>query len=101
MDQFVSCHGHVGHALMLDCRSLSYRLLPLGGRVRLVICNTLVKHDLASSEYNLRRAGGEEALKSLRRSLRGIRALRDVSLEELESWAENWLQPSIGERSTS
>ena len=85
MDQFVSCHGHVGHALMLDCRSLSYRLLPLGGSVRLVICNTLVKHDLASSEYNLRRAECEEALKSLRRSLRGIRALRDVSLEELES----------------
>jgi galactokinase len=85
MDQFVSCHGHVGYALMLDCRSLSYRLLPLGGSVRLVICNTLVKHDLASSEYNLRRAECEEALKSLRRSLRGIRALRDVSLEELES----------------
>jgi galactokinase len=85
MDQFVSCCGQAGHALMLDCRSLSYRLLPLGGSVQLVICNTLVKHDLASSAYNLRRAECEEAVKSLRRSLREIRALRDVSLEELES----------------
>jgi galactokinase len=87
MDQFVSCCGQAGHALMLDCRSLSYRLLPLGGSVQLVICNTLVKHDLASSAYNLRRAECEEAVKSLRRSLREIRALRDVSLEELESCA--------------
>jgi galactokinase len=85
MDQFVSCCGHAGHALMLDCRSLSYHLLPLGASVRLVTCNTMVKHDLATGEYNLRRAECEEAVRSLRRSLPGIRALRDVSPEELES----------------
>jgi galactokinase len=85
MDQFVSCCGHAAHALMLDCRSLSYHLLPLGASVRLVTCNTMVKHDLATGEYNLRRAECEEAVRSLRRSLPGIRALRDVSPEELKS----------------
>jgi len=55
MDQFISCNGKAGHALMLDCRSLEYRLLPLSGEARLVVCNTMVKHALATGEYNVRR----------------------------------------------
>ncbi len=50
MAQFVSCCGRAGHALMLDCRSLEYRLLSLPPGVSLVICNTMVKHALASGE---------------------------------------------------
>ena len=52
MDQFISCCGQRDHALWLDCRSLEYRLLPLPADFRLVICNTMVKHSLASGEYN-------------------------------------------------
>ena len=54
MDQFISGCGQAGHALMLDCRSLEYRLLPLPRDVSLVICNTMVRHELASGEYNTR-----------------------------------------------
>jgi galactokinase len=84
MDQFISCHGRENHALLLDCRSLEYRLLPLRADARLVVCNTMVKHDLATGEYNVRRAECEAGVRHLAQSLPGIRALRDVTLEELE-----------------
>ena len=86
MDQFVSCRGRAGHALMLDCRSLEYRALRLPPHVRLVICNTMVKHKLQAGEYNARRAECEEAVQKLSDALPGIRSLRDVSVEQL---AEN------------
>lgn len=84
MDQFISCIGQVGKALMLDCRSLEYKLLPLPAEVRLVICNTMVKHELASSEYNARRAECEAAVHHFAQSRPNVRALRDVTSLELE-----------------
>ena len=84
MDQFVSLHGQEDHALMLDCRALSFESLLIPDSVKLVISNTMVKHELASSEYNRRRADCEEAVRRLAEVLPGIRALRDVSLEQLE-----------------
>src|ERR1019366_7342053 len=39
MDQFVSCLGRAGHALLLDCRSLEFELIPVPDRVRMVVCN--------------------------------------------------------------
>jgi galactokinase len=83
MDQFVSCQGRAGHALLLDCRSLDYRTLKLPPRVRLVICNTMVKHKLQAGEYNVRRAECEEAVRKLASAMPGIRSLRDVSFEQL------------------
>jgi galactokinase len=84
MDQFVSCHGRAGHALMIDCRSLEYRSLRLPPQLRLVICNTMVKHKLqAGGEYNVRRAECEEAVRKLCAALPQIRSLRDVSSEGL------------------
>src|SRR5262249_25317113 len=56
MDQFVSCLGQAAHALLLDCRSLDYELHKLPAGIQLVICNTKVKHEIASGEYNRRRA---------------------------------------------
>jgi galactokinase len=85
MDQFVSCQGEKGKALLLDCRSLEYRLLPLPESVRLVICNTMVKHELAAGEYNKRRAECEEGVRHLAQRLNGVSALRDVTLSQLES----------------
>ena len=55
MDQFVSCMGKAGHALLLDCRSLEFHLVPIPAGLRLVVCNTMVKHDLATGAYNTRR----------------------------------------------
>src|SRR5688500_14759830 len=79
MDQFVSLFGKAHKALLLDCRSLEFRLLPLPDNVRLIICNTMVKHELASSAYNERRAQCEAGANHL-----NVAALRDVTLEQLE-----------------
>jgi galactokinase len=84
MDQFISLQGRANHALMLDCRSLQFELVPIPESVRLVICNTGVKHTHAGGEYNRRREECEEAVRSLQKALPNIRALRDVSLEQLE-----------------
>ena len=84
MDQFVSCFGQAGHALMLDCRSLEFRALPVPHGIRLVICNTMVKHALGAGEYNTRRAECEEAVRRLSGTLPHIRSLRDLTARELE-----------------
>jgi len=84
MDQFVCCHGEAGHALLLDCRTLAYRSVPVPGSVQLVVCNTMVKHEHGDGEYNLRRLECEEGMEKLSTVLPGIRALRDVSLRDLE-----------------
>jgi galactokinase len=87
MDQFISRCGRAGHALLLDCRSLDYRLLLVPHGVSLVICNTMVKHELATGEYNARRAECEEGVRRLSRFLPHVRALRDVSLCDVEKYA--------------
>jgi galactokinase len=84
MDQFVCCLGRQDHALMLDCRSLESTYLKLPPNVVLVICNTMVRHEIASGEYNLRRASCERSVDAVRRCLPNIRALRDLTLEDLE-----------------
>ena len=82
MDQFIACLGRAGHALRLDCRSLDYRLVPIPEDARLVVCNTMVKHELAHGEYNQRRAECEEGVRSLAEKLPGIIALRDVTIAD-------------------
>lgn len=84
MDQFVSCFGRASHALLLDCRSLKFELVKLPPGIQLVICNTMVKHELGTSEYNVRRAQCEEGVRMLRTVLPEVRALRDVTLTQLE-----------------
>ncbi len=87
MDQFISCCAQPDHALMLDCRSLNYRLTPLPRDVSLVICNTMVKRELRNSEYGLRRAQCQEGLRLLAGRLPRVRALRDVTLADLTAYA--------------
>jgi galactokinase len=84
MDQFVVGFGTAGHALLLDCRSLDYQLLPIASDVRMIVCNCMVRHELASGEYNRRRKDCETGVKLLGEHLPGIRALRDVALKDLE-----------------
>jgi len=83
MDQFISCHGRAGNALLLDCRSLEFRQLRLPPGVQLVICNTMVQHKIGTSEYNVRRSDCEAGVRALSKTLPGIRALRDISLADL------------------
>jgi galactokinase len=84
MDQFISANGRAGHALMLDCRSLQAKSLPIPPDVRLVVCNTGIKHQLAGGEYNVRRLQCEEGVQRLSSALPGIEALRDVTPSQLE-----------------
>ena len=96
MDQFVSCHGKAGHALVLDCRSLEFSLVPLPSNVQIVICNTMVKHQLGD-EYNARREQCEAGVRLLSQWLPGILALRDVTAAQLQSYA-NRLPPAVYRR---
>ena len=85
MDQFASTFGKVGQALRLDCRSLAleYHILNLEG-FKLLLCNTNVKHSLASSEYNTRREQCEEGVELLQRHYPEVKSLRDVTRTMLE-----------------
>ena len=83
MDQFVSCLGQAGKALLIDCRSLEYKLLPLPDAL-IAVCNTMVKHSLATSEYNARRLECEAAVLHFAQSRPNVRALRDVTEADLK-----------------
>jgi galactokinase len=85
MDQFVSCFGREGHAILLDCRTLDFQLVPIPHTVKLVICNTNVKHELSAGEYNRRREECEDAIKFLSQTYPEIHSLRDVSLPQLSA----------------
>lgn len=85
MDQFTATFARAGHALEIDCRSLESILVPLElFDTAIVVCDTQVKHNLASSEYNKRRAECGEGVRFLREVLPDIASLRDVSVSEFE-----------------
>jgi len=84
MDQFASIFGRSNKALLLDCRTLEFKQLPLSNKTQLLICNTMVKHELASSAYNERRAQCEEGVARLKTLLPNVTALRDISSAQLE-----------------
>jgi galactokinase len=92
MDQFVSCCGETDHAVMIDCRSLQYTLAPIPANVRIVICNSMVKHSVAGGEYNTRRAEIEQGTAILRSHRPNIRALRDATIQDLERWGSEMPQ---------
>jgi galactokinase len=83
MDQYISCFGRAGHALLLDCRTRSHELLEVPGDVRIVVCNTMVKHELAGGEYNQRRADCDDGVRILQANLPEVRALRDIDMSQL------------------
>ncbi len=89
MDQFVACMGKAGHALLLDCRSLEFQLIPIPDGVRLVVCNTMVKHRHANGEYNQRRKECEEGVRIFANRYPGIGALRDLSIDQLARHAKD------------
>ncbi|HEY1008018.1 MAG TPA: galactokinase [Sphingobacteriaceae bacterium] len=89
MDQFANLFGKAEHVVKLDCRSLDYQYYPFDmSSFRIVLCDTRVKHSLASSEYNNRRSECEQGVAILSRSAPGIKSLRDVTPELLEQHKE-------------
>ena len=82
MDQFVSALGQRDHALLIDCRSLDYRSVPLPAEATVVVADTIKRRGLVDSEYNARRQECEEGVRILQRYLPQVQALRDVSLAQ-------------------
>lgn len=97
MDQFASCLGRSNHALLLDCRSLEVRYVRIPEGASMMVCNTMVRHELASSEYNTRRKQCEAGVAALSRFLPGIQALRDVTPSQLSRYSAE-LDPVIHRR---
>jgi galactokinase len=85
MDQFVVAGGVAHRAMLIDCRSLEYELLPLPSQVRVVICNSMVKHQVATGEYGDRRDEVEAGQAVLRQQGPDIELLRDATLVDLEA----------------
>ncbi len=84
MDQYIACCGVKDHALVIDTRDLTSQPEPLPANVRLVICNSMVKHSHAGGEYNARRAEVDEGTRAVRAINPAIRELRDATLADLE-----------------
>ncbi len=83
MDQLISANGVAGHALLMDCRTLSLSPVPLPGATAVVVMDTKTPRGLVNSAYNQRRAECERAAEVL-----GVAALRDADLTDLEQAAD-------------
>jgi galactokinase len=88
MDQFASACGVENKLLLLDCRSLEWKTMPLPENVSIVIADTTARRKLTSGEYNKRRSACEEAVRLLQRDLPKIKSLRDVSMDEFDRLAD-------------
>lgn len=89
MDQFASGLGRSGHALLLDCRTLSHVNIPANlDEHRIVIISSEVKRELASSAYNERRAECEEGVKLFRQYDPTIASLRDVTPDLFDAYGD-------------
>lgn len=82
MDQMISAAGEAGHALLIDCRSLETRSLPVPADHAIVVLDTATRRGLVGTAYNERRAQCEAAARHF-----GVKALRDVSISEFEAHA--------------
>ena len=86
MDQFASMMGVVDHAILLDCEDLDSKTIPVDlGDHEIVLVNSNVKHNLASSEYNVRRQQCEDGLQILRANHPELDTLRDATLEMIDT----------------
>jgi galactokinase len=85
MDQFASIFGKKGSLIRLDCRSLEYQYFPFDPKgYRLVLVDSVVKHELASSAYNKRRQSCENAVAVIAKKHPHVEFLRDCTMEMLQ-----------------
>ncbi len=86
MDQFASVFGKAGSLILLDCRSLEYKYYPFNPKgYKLVLLDTVVKHELASSAYNQRRISCETACAAIRKNHPHVEFLRDATMDMLNA----------------
>jgi galactokinase len=85
MDQFVAANARRNMALLLDCRTLMHQMLPLPADLRIVACNTLVRHSVAGGDYNTRVAECAAGVAHISSTQSGVWSLRDVDLERLDA----------------
>ncbi len=86
MDQFASVMSKKGNVILLDCQSLEYQYIPIDIRpYKIIMLNTKVSHNLASSEYNTRKQECEEGVSIMKRRNPKLNSLRDVTEEMLEA----------------
>lgn len=105
MDQFASVFGKAGHLIRLDCRSLEYQYFPFNPEgYRLVLLDSVVKHELASSAYNDRRKSCENVVAAIQKRHPHVEFLRDANMDMLnevkgEITAEDYMRAEyvIGE----
>jgi len=98
MDMFASLHGQQGHAMRLDCRSLEFEYYPLDlGQYKILLLDTGIKHELASTEYNLRRQQCEAGVAVLKKHHPEVSLLRDVTIGMLEA-SRDEMDPEIYKR---
>jgi galactokinase len=95
MDQFISANGAKDHALLLDCRDLSFKLAPIPRNVALVIANTMVQHAHAGGEYATRRAEVEAACAVIASHRPEVKFLRDATLADLDNWGPEMTPNSL------
>ena len=85
MDQFASIFGKAGHLIKLDCRSLEYEYVPFNPTgYKLVLLDSVVKHELVGSPYNRRRESCERAAAAIRKNHPQVEFLRDATLDMLK-----------------
>jgi galactokinase len=90
MDMFASIFGKKDHLIKLDCRSLDFEYVPIAMQgIRIVLMNTNVKHSLASSEYNTRRAQCEEGVSLVKKKYPEVNSLRDTTMQMLDECIRN------------
>jgi galactokinase len=92
MDQLISAMGQQGHAMLLDCKDLSFEDASISEDLSLFIVNSNVKRGLVDSEYNLRRQQCEQVAQYF-----DVSALREVTLEQLNS-ARDQIEPILFKR---
>lgn len=91
MDQFASMMGMEGNAFVLDCRSLEHRYFPVDlSETSIILCDSMVKHSLASTEYNTRRIECEEGVSIIRKFYPQVSSLRDATLTMLEKHSSSF-----------
>lgn len=84
MDQFISLFGKKGHLVRLDCKTMKYEYFPFDPQgYRLVLLDTQVKHELASSAYNKRRESCERVVAAIRKNHPEVEFLRDANMDML------------------
>ncbi len=85
MDQFISAMAEEGHAMLLDCRDLTRRQIPLdNAQIQFLIVNSNVKHELVQGEYTGRRNQCQRAVETIARHFPLVKALRDVTIPMLD-----------------